>query len=66
MGELARVRGRCALNPIQQIHKGTPGEGGLLDFPHLGCRHHLHRFGDLCGAADGLDPSAYIAWALHN
>jgi hypothetical protein len=42
------------------------GQRGLLRPAHLRCRHHLHRFGDLQSIADGLDPPAYVAWALHN
>jgi hypothetical protein len=58
MAEIDCLSGRFALDPVEQTHKRTSGQGGLLGLAHLRCRHHLHRFGDLRGAADGPDLSA--------
>src|SRR5437764_12589579 len=57
---------RFTLDTVQHLDKWTPGKGGLLGFAHLRCGHHLHRFGDLSGAADRADPAAQIAWTIHN
>jgi hypothetical protein len=37
----------------------------LLRLTHLGSGHHLHRFRDLGGAADGFDPAPYISRVRH-
>jgi hypothetical protein len=37
----------------------------LLRFTHLGSGHHLHRFRDLGGAANGFDPAPYVPRVRH-
>jgi hypothetical protein len=37
----------------------------LLRLTHLGRGHHLHRFRDLGGAADGLNPPPYVPRVRH-
>jgi hypothetical protein len=37
----------------------------LLRLAHLGSGDHLHRFGDLGGAADGFDPAPYVPRVRH-
>jgi len=65
MGKIDRLGRGPALDAIEQSGKGTAGQSGFLGLAHLGGCHHLHRFGDLGGAADRADSPAYVACAGH-
>ena len=58
-------RSRCAGCGRAAARTAPRVERGLLRLAHLRRRHHLHRLGDLRGAADRLDAPAKIAWAAH-
>jgi hypothetical protein len=54
--EIVYARCRFPLDAIEQVHEGASCQGGVLSFAHLRRCDHLHRFGDLSGAADRFDP----------
>ena len=58
VAEIVHARGRFPLDAVQQVHERASCKGGVLGFAHLRRCHHLHRFGDLSGAAHRLDPSS--------
>jgi hypothetical protein len=58
--EFAGVSCSSPLDAIQQLPEWSGYQRALLRSTHLGRRHHLHRAGDLRGAADGFDAPADI------
>src|SRR5882724_5846496 len=65
MREVARARRHFGQHAVHQRRVRTARDRGLLGLAHLRRSDHLHRFGDLGGVLDRLDPSAYVARAGH-
>ena len=59
-------KGGTALDAVEQLGKRPRHQRGLLRLAHLGRRHHLHRAGDLRGAADRLDARTKLSCTGHN
>jgi hypothetical protein len=57
---------RVPLDAIQQLPERPCGQSRLLRLAHLRGSHHLHRTGDLPGAAHRLDATADVMKAEHD
>jgi hypothetical protein len=65
MTEIQHSSSCFTLDSIQHLYERTSGKSRELRFAHLGCGHHLHRFGDLRSAADGPYAPPQVTWAVH-
>src|SRR5215470_14586353 len=65
MAQVADPSRYLTLHAIQEARKRSPGDSRLLRLAHLGCGHHLHRFGNTGCIVHGPNAVAEVVRAMH-